>query len=131
MVMTLTQNAPTGGSNQFPGDIESVPYNKNNYGVLQMTGNYNTQGQHVQAGNVVNCYSVGDCLAGGQFITTSGGYRDGADEGTHPFDLQVVEDSHVFQGTCGVRVARQEQQAWTVNATAAAGTQGDGRFFDG
>ncbi len=128
MVLTLTQNAPTGGSNQFPADTEGVPYNKNNYGVLQMTGNYNTQGQHVQAGNVVNCYSVGDCLAGGQFITTSGGYRDLADEGTHPFDLQVLEDSRVFQGTCASGCATGSTKL-TVNATAAAGTQGDGRYL--
>ena len=127
-VMTLVQNAPTGGSNQFPADAEFPPYNKNNYGVLQMFGNYNTQGQHVQAGNVVNCYSVGDCLAGGQFITTSGGYRDEADEGTHPFDLQIMEDSRVFQGTCGSGCSLGATRL-TVNPTAGGGTQGDGRFL--
>lgn len=128
IVMSLTQNALTGGSNQFPGNIESVPYNKNNYGVLQMVGNYNTQGQHVQAGNVVNCYSVGDCLAGGQFITTSGGYRDQADEGTHPFDLEVQEDTRVFQGTCGTGCSAGATSLY-VNPTAAGGTQGDGRYL--
>ncbi|HLI75531.1 MAG TPA: hypothetical protein VKV02_01200 [Acidobacteriaceae bacterium] len=128
MVMVLTENAQTGGSNQFPADAENVPYNKNNYGVLQMVGNYNTQGQHVQAGNVVNCYSVGDCLAGGQFITSSGGYRDQADEGTHPFDLQVSEDPHVFQGTCGSGCTTGSTSLM-VNITASAGTQGDGRYL--
>ncbi len=48
----------------------------------------------------INCYGVGDCLIGSQFLTASGGFRDEADEGTHPFDLQIREDSLVFQGTC-------------------------------
>ena len=34
------------------------------------------------------------------FLTSSGGYRDEADEGAHPFDLQVTEDGRTFQGTC-------------------------------
>ena len=127
-VMSLTQAAQGGGSNQFPASVESVPYNKSNYGVLQLTGNYNTQGQHVQFGNVVNCFSVGDCLAGGQFITTSGGYRDQADEGTHPFDLQVSEDSHVFQGTCANGCTAGSTTV-VVNASSGTGTQGDGRFL--
>ena len=124
----LTQAALTGGSNQFPASHESLPYGKSNYGVLQLTGNYNTQGQHVQFNNDVNCYSVGDCLAGGQFIVSSGGYRDESDEGTHPFDLQVSEDSRVFQGTCGSGCQTGATNL-VVNPTANAGTQGDGRFL--
>ena len=124
----LMQTAPTGGSNQFPASHEAVPYGKSNYGVLQLTGNYNTQGQHVQFNNDVNCYSVGDCLAGGQFILSAGGYRDEADEGTHPFDLQVSEDPRVFQGTCGSGCATGATSL-LVNATANGGTQGDGRFL--
>ncbi len=127
-VLGLTQTAPTGGSNQFPASHESVPYGKSNYGVLQLTGNYNTQGQHVQFGNVVNCYSVGDCLAGGQFITSSGGYRDEADEGTHPFDLNVAEDRNVYQGTCTGGCAAGSTTV-VVSQAANAGTQGDGRFL--
>ncbi len=127
-VMSLTQKAMTGGSNQFPGNLEAVPYQKSNYGVLQMTGTYNTQGQHVQVGNTMNCYSVGDCLAGGQFITTSGGYRDLADEGTHPFDLEVKEDTQVFQGTCGTGCTTGSTNL-LVNPTGGQGTQGDGRFL--
>jgi hypothetical protein len=98
--LVLSHQALSGGSNQFPQDVETVPYFKSTYGVLKMTGVYNTQGQHVQAGNELSCYSVGDCLAGGQFVVSSGGYRDEADEGTHPFDLQVKEDSNLFTGTC-------------------------------
>lgn len=124
----LTQVAPTGGSNQFPASHETVPYGKSNYGVLQLTGSYNTQGQHVQFNNDVNCFSVGDCLAGGQFILSSGGYRDEADEGTHPFDLQVSEDPRVFGGTCGSGCTAGATNL-LVNATANAGTQGDGRFL--
>jgi hypothetical protein len=96
--LTLSTEAAAGGSDQFPQNVEKVPYGKTTYGVLSLTGNYNTQGQHVQLNNIVNCYSVGDCLAGGQFITSSGGYRDNSDEGTHPYDLQVSEDSRVFEG---------------------------------
>ena len=127
-VLGLTQNAPTGGSNQFPASHERVPYAKSNYSVLQLTGNYNTQGQHVQFGNVVNCYSVGDCLAGGQYITSSGGYRDEADEGTHPFDLEVSEDNRVFQGSCASGCTTGSTSLVVAQA-ANAGTQGDGRFL--
>lgn len=69
----MTQMAPTGGSNQFPASHGALPYGKSNYGVLQLTGTYNTQGQHVQFNNNVNCFSVGDCLAGGQFICRQAG----------------------------------------------------------
>ncbi len=77
---------------------------------------------------MVNCFSVGDCLAGGQFITSAGGYRDEADEGTHPFDLQVREDGRVFQGTCGSGCTTGSTKL-LVNATDGNGTQGDGRFL--
>lgn len=127
-VMSLTATAPTGGSNQFPASVESVPYNKSNFGVLQLTGNYNTQGQHVQFGNQLNCWSVGDCLAGGQFIQSAGGYRDAADEGTHPFDLEVQESPTVFMGNCSSGCTTGSTSV-VVNATAGAGSQGDGRFL--
>ncbi|MGI4830948.1 MAG: hypothetical protein ACRYFU_22575, partial [Janthinobacterium lividum] len=127
-VMSLSQAATTGGSNQFPASWESVPYSKSNYGVLQLNGNYNTQGQHVQFGNSVNCYSVGDCLAGGQFILSSGGYRDEADEGTHPFDLQVSEDTRVFTGVCSTGCTTGSTKL-TIGSMVNSGTQGDGRFL--
>ncbi len=128
ILMSLSHSALMGGSNQFPADVEAAPYSKSNYGVLQMNGNYNTQGQHVQFGNFVNCYAVGDCLAGGQFITSSGGYRDEADEGAHPFDLQVAEDSQAFQGTCSTGCSTGSTSL-VVSPTRHAGTQGDGRYL--
>ena len=57
-------------------------------------------GEHVLSPSSINCYGVGDCLIGSQFLTTSGGFRDEADEGAHPFDIQIQEDAQVFQGTC-------------------------------
>lgn len=128
VTMSLANAAMAGGSNQFPSDIESVPYGKNTYGVTTATGNYNTQGQHVQSTNYINCYGVGDCLAGSLYLTSSGGYRDVADEGAHPFDRQVLEDSRVFQGRCASGCTAGST-AVMVSATAAGGTQGDGRFL--
>ena len=127
-VLGLSMQALSGGSNLFPQNIETPPYFKSTYSALQLNGVYNTQGQHVQFGNVVACYGVGDCLAGGQFITSSGGYRDNADEGAHPFDLQISEDSRVFEGTCASGCATGATTL-TVTATANAGTQGDGRYL--
>jgi hypothetical protein len=120
--------AQTGGVNLYPAEIESPPYFKSTYGVLAMTGIYNTQGQHVQLNNDVFCYGVGDCLAGGQFITSSGGYRDNSDEGTHPYDLQVSEDTNVFQGSCSTGCGTGSTTV-VVTPTSASGTQGDGRFL--
>jgi hypothetical protein len=125
--LSLTTNAQAGGNNQIPVS-GAAPYAKSTYGALAMSGNYSTQGQHVQTGNVVNCYGVGDCLAGGQFITSEGGYRDPADEGTHPFDLQVSEDYQVFAGTC-TSGCTSGSTSIMATATAAGGTQGDGRFL--
>jgi hypothetical protein len=125
--LTLAMNAWTGGSNQFPGG-ETPPYFKSTYGTLAMTGTYDTQGQHVQSGNTMYCHGVGDCLAGAQYIYSSGGYRDAADEGTHPFDLFVSEDTAVFAGTCATGCATGATSL-KVNATANGGSQGDGRFL--
>ena len=128
VTMNLANTAMAGGSNQFPATIETVPYGKNTYGVTTATGNYFTQGQHVQSTNYINCFGVGDCLAGSLYITSSGGYRDEADEGAHPFDRQVLEDFRTFQGTCASGCTTGST-AVTVNATSAAGTQGDGRYL--
>jgi hypothetical protein len=108
--------------------VEQPPYFKNTYSVLQLQGVYNTQGQHVQMGNEVYCYAVGDCLAGGQFIYSSGGYRDEGDEGAHPFDLTISEDTRVFEGSCASGCTTGSTSL-TVTPTASAGTQGDGRFL--
>ena len=126
--LSLTNNALTGGANQFPEGIEATPYFKSTYGVAQLEGTYNTQGQHVQLTNSVACYGVGDCLAGSQFITSEGGYRDSADEGTHPYDLSVAEDNGTFAGTCTSGCTTGSTSVM-VTATADAGTEGDGRFL--
>jgi hypothetical protein len=124
----LTTVALTGGSNLFPAEIESPPYFKSTYGVLTLNGIYNTQGQHIQLNSDVVCYSVGDCLAGSQFISSSGGYRDNSDEGTHPYDLQVAEDYHVFGGLCAGGCSTGSTVV-TITPTNDGGTQGDGRFL--
>ena len=126
--MSLTMQASAGGSNQFPEAVETPVFGKNTYGVLELVGNYNTQGQHVQSGNEIHCYAVGDCLAGSQFITSAGGYRDSADEGAHPFDLFVTEDTHVFTGVCNTGCTTGSTQI-TVGSQVSAGSEGDGRFL--
>ncbi len=119
----------TGGSNLFPASIESnPPYFKSNYVAESVNGSYNTMGQHVLSSHFINCYGVGDCLAGSQFLTASGGFRDEADEGAHPFDLQIQEDTKVFQGTCATGCTVGSTQVM-VNVTANAGTQGEGRYL--
>lgn len=128
VTMALSNTGMTGGSNQLPGNVENPPYGKSTYGVTLDTGNYHTQGQHVQSGHSINCYGVGDCLVGSELLTSSGGYRDVADEGAHPFDLQIMEDYRVFQGTCASGCTTGSTSVM-VNATNAGGTQGDGRFL--
>ena len=118
----------TGGSNLFPATIENVPYFKTNYQAMSVTGAYNTPGQHSLNGQAINCYGVGDCLIGSQFITSSGGMRDEADEGAHPFDLQIQEDFRVFQGTCSTGCATGSTVV-TVAASSGGGTQGEGRYL--
>lgn len=119
----------TGGSNLFPQSIGAYfPYFKSSYSALSVNGSYNTMGQHILQPNAINCYGVGDCLMGSQILTASGGFRDEADEGAHPFDLQVREDPQVFQGTCSSGCSAGSQVV-TVAATSGAGTQGEGRFL--
>jgi len=127
--LQINHTALAGGSNQFPQNIDSaVPYFKTGYSALTVNGTYNTQGQHVLAPMVTNCYGVGDCLIGSQFLLASGGFRDNADEGTHPMDLQVREDSLVFQGTCSSGCSAGSTSV-TVAVSTGPGTQGDGRFL--
>ena len=105
-----------------------MPYFKTNYTALDVEGTQSTLGQHGLVDFNQTCYAVGDCLIGGQFLTSSGGFRDDADEGTHPFDLQIAEDSRVFEGTCtsGCGTGSTSVQ---VTPTANGGTQGEGRFL--
>jgi len=127
--LQINHTALAGGSNLFPQEIDTrVPYFKTGYSALMVNGTYNTQGQHVLAPMQIDCYGVGDCLLGSQVITSSGGFRDNADEGAHPFDLQVQEDSQVFQGTCSAGCSAGSTSV-TVAASSAGGSQGDGRFL--
>ncbi|HXE07754.1 MAG TPA: SGNH/GDSL hydrolase family protein [Acidobacteriaceae bacterium] len=126
--LSITQEGLAGGSNLFPEQVENPPYFKMGYSALSINGTYNTQGQHVLAPEVLHCYGVGDCLMGSQFMLASGGFRDSADEGAHPFDLQIHEDSAVFKGTCSAGCSNGST-AVTIAPTASNGTQGDGRFL--
>ncbi len=127
--LQINHQALGGGSNHFPQNIDSTPpYFKSGYSALTVNGKYNTQGQHVLAPMETDCYGVGDCLIGSQFILSSGGFRDNADEGAHPFDLQVREDSRVFTGTCSAGCSTGATTL-AITPTANQGTQGDGRFL--
>jgi hypothetical protein len=128
LTFSVSNTALTGGVNQLPGDIENPPYGKANYGVSSQTGQYYTEGQHVQDQHVINCYAVGDCLEGSWVLTSEGGYRDIADEGAHPFDMQVTEDWRTFQGTCSSGCTTGSTSMF-VNATTEGGSQGEGRFL--
>jgi lysophospholipase L1-like esterase len=118
----------TGGSNLFPQELENVPYFKTNYTAMTVNGIYNTMGQHLLDAQGINCYGVGDCLMGSQFMLASGGFRDDADEGAHPFDLQIREDSAVFQGTCSSGCTTGSTSVM-IAPTSAGGSQGEGRFL--
>ncbi len=127
--LAITQEGLAGGSNLFPEQIESPgPYFKMGYSALSVTGTYNTQGQHVLVPEVTNCFGVGDCLIGSHYINASGGIRDSADEGAHPFDLQTHEDSRVFAGTCTSGCTTGSTTVM-IAPNSGGGTQGDGRFL--
>jgi hypothetical protein len=127
--LAISNEAPTGGSNLYPKTIDgTVPYYKSGYSAMTVNGTYNTQGQHVLVPRGTNCFGVGDCLIGSEYITSSGGFRDEADEGTHPMDIQVTEDTRVFDGTCTSGCSTGSTLV-NITATAGAGTQGDGRFL--
>jgi len=126
--LQITHNALAGGSNQLPQQVGTVPYFKSGYSALTLNGNYNTQGQHVLAPTDIRCYGVGDCLVGSQFLLASGGFRDSADEGAHPMDIQIREDSLVFSGICATGCTTGST-ALKLTVSAGPGTQGDGRFL--
>ncbi len=127
--LRLQQSGLRGGNNLFPEGVTSaLPYFKTTYGTLiEQADNY-AQGQHVMDTRVTNCYGVGDCLIHGDFMSSSGGFRDAADEGAHPADLQYTEDTRVPRGNCGTGCTTGSQSL-KVNFTSGAGTQGDGRFL--
>jgi len=126
--LNISQRGLAGGSNLFPEQIENPPYFKMGYSALMVNGTYNTQGQHVLAPMTTHCYGVGDCLIGSQFLYASGGLRDSADEGAHPFDLQFHEDPAVFEGNCASGCTSGSRSV-NITPTASAGTQGDGRYL--
>jgi hypothetical protein len=129
MGLVIAHRGLAGGSNLFPQQIDTpVPYSKMGYSARNMTGTYNTQGQHVLFPEEIDCFGVGDCLLGSHFIYASGGARDSADEGTHPFDLQTHEDSRVFTGTCTTGCTAGSTSVM-ISALTGGGTQGDGRYL--
>ena len=127
--LVINNQALAGGSNQFPASVQgSVPYFKSTYTGLSVTGTNYTLGQHVLFGETQDCYGVGDCLMGGMYMRASGGFRDNADEGSHPFDRNFAEDARVFEGTCAQGCA-PGSTTLQVSATANGGTQGEGRYL--
>ena len=127
--LAITEDALAGGSNVFPGTIEAnVPYFKTTYSALSATGTNYTIGQHILFGEQQDCYGVGDCLMGGMYMRASGGFRDHTDEASHPFDLQIAEDSRVFDGTCASGCSAGSTLV-QIAPTANGGTQGEGRYL--
>lgn len=126
--LSLQLNALAGGNNTFLQSSPGIPYFKTTYGALNLVSNNNTQGQHILEGRAQNCYAVGDCLMGGQFLVNSGGIRDDGDEGSHPYDIQILEDTNVFEGTCATGCTTGSTQL-TTSILASGGTQGDGRYL--
>ena len=83
--LTVSEQALAGGNNLYPLNVTSnLPYFKSTYGASQTSGYSTTEGQHVLDTHVQNCYGIGDCLVGSEFVLSSGGFRDNSDEGTHP-----------------------------------------------
>ena len=126
--LAINHEGLTGGSNLYPANLENVPYFKTTYSALALHGVYNTQGQHVLQPMETDCFAVGDCLIGSQFLKSMGGFRDAADEGTHPYDIQVAEDPRVFQGVCSTGCSSGSQTVM-VGSQTNGGTQGDGRYL--
>ncbi len=126
--LTINMQGLAGGSNLFPENLEHTPYFKTTYSGLVVNGSYNTLGQHVLNPMTTECFGVGDCLIGSQFLKTMGGFRDSADEGTHPYDIQVSEDPRVFQGVCSSGCSTGSQLV-TIGSQTSGGTQGEGRFL--
>ncbi len=127
--LVINSNALSGGNNVYPKELQgTVPYFKTTYSGLQITGTNNTTGQHVLFGEQQNCYGVGDCLMGGMFMQASGGFRDDADEGSHPFDRSFSEDTRVFTGSCAGGCSTGSTSL-KVTPQNAGGTQGDGRYL--
>ena len=127
--LNINSRALAGGSNVYPTLIQgSTPYFKTTFTGLSVTGTNNTLGQHVLFSEQQNCYGVGDCLMGSMFMNASGGFRDDADEGSHPFDRVFTEDSRVFTGSCTSGCTTGSTLV-TITPSANGGTQGEGRYL--
>ena len=127
--IVVSQRALAGGNNLYPGNFASnIPYFKSTYGTSQTDGYNTTVGQHVLDTHVQNCYGIGDCLIGSEFLYSSGGFRDNSDEGTHPKDIVIAEHTTVFRGACASGCSTGSTQV-QITPTADAGTQGEGRFL--
>ena len=127
--LVVSEQALAGGNNIYPVNVGGgAPYFKSTYGTSQTNGYNTTEGQHVLDTHVQNCYGIGDCLIGSEFLYSSGGFRDTSDEGTHPKDLVIAEHTSVFRGTCtsGCTTGSTSVQ---ITPSADAGTQGEGRFL--
>ena len=126
--LSIQTNAFAGGNNVFLQAASVIPYFKTTYGAFNIQSLNNTQGQHVLESRVQRCYGVGDCLMGSQYLYNSGGVRDDGDEGSHPYDIQIMEDPSVFTGTCATGCTTGSTQLTTI-VSAGGGTQGDGRYL--
>jgi hypothetical protein len=126
--LSVNQSALTGGSNLYPEGIETPPYFKTNYLASSVSGTFNTPGQHGLDAMTMSCYGVGDCLVGSRFQYSSGGFIELSDEGTHPFDLSVQEDSQVFSGVCSSGCTSGSQSVM-VGSQINGKTQGEGRYL--
>jgi len=127
--LEIDHQALAGGSNYFPENIDTtLPYFKTAYSAIALRGMYNTQGQHNLAPMATRCYGVGDCLIGSQQIVASGGFRDDADEGAHPYDIQIREDTNVFRGVCASGCTAGSRSV-AITPSDNTQTQGDGRYL--
>ncbi len=127
--MRFTQMGYRGGNNLYPSNSASyIPYGKSTYSATDTVSTNYAQGQHVMDTHRTSCYGVGDCLVGSHYLVGSGGFRDNADEGEHPFDLQITEDGNNFTGNCASGCTTGSQLV-TVQVATGGGTQGDGRFL--
>jgi hypothetical protein len=129
IALRITSLGLSGGSNLFPQNLEATaPYFKSTFSATNVMGRYNTEGQHDQNNDTQFCYGVGDCLLGSKVIRASGGTRDPGDEGAHPYDVDIAEDTAVFRGTCSTGCTTGST-GLTVAISNDAGTQGEGRFL--
>lgn len=126
--LLLTENALAGGSNQQALDVEAPPFFKSTYIALSMASNSYTPGQHITSANITHCYSVGDCLDNSNILWTSGDFHDDSDEGTHPGDQFISEDTDVFRGSCQTGCTSGSTHVALLASTGSR-TAGEGRYL--